>query len=126
MIYFGSHGQMESSPSESEPTDEILVMQQHCGGENLIVHRSDLKPGGEPSLPPSLTSHSFILPTEQFTFTSRRHWNYPFGLSIYVKGFIDSRISTCCEYKHSAGVKLGGDRGHFAIVSVDGSRPCLR
>ncbi len=62
----------------------------------------------------------------EFTFNSRRHSNYPFGLSLYVKGLIDSRISTCCEYKHRHGVRLGGDRGHFAIKSVEGSKPCVK
>ena len=57
MIYFGSQGQTESKSSEFESADEILVMQQHCGGENLIVHQSDLRSGGELSLPlpPSLS-----------------------------------------------------------------------
>lgn len=62
----------------------------------------------------------------EFTFDSRRHSDYPFGLTLYVKGFIDSRISTCCEYKHRHGVRLGGDRGHFAIKSVRGSKPCIK
>lgn len=63
---------------------------------------------------------------DQFSFNSRRHSDYPFGLSLYVKGLIDSRISTCCEYKHRHGVKLGGERGHFAILSVEGSKPCIK
>ena len=62
----------------------------------------------------------------EFTFESRRHLDYSFGLTLYVKGFIDSRISTCCEYKHRHGVRLGGDRGHFAIISVKGSTPCVK
>ena len=63
---------------------------------------------------------------DEFTFVSHRHTDYPLGLSLYVKGLIDSRISTCCEYKHRHGVRLGGERGHFAIVSVEGSKPCLK
>lgn len=63
---------------------------------------------------------------DEFTFDSRRRSDYPFGISLYVKGLIDSRISTCCEYKHRHGVRLGGDRGHFAIKSVKGSTPCIR
>ena len=43
-----------------------------------------------------------------------------------MNGLIDSRISTCCENKHRHGVKLGGERGHFAIVSVEGSKPCIK
>ena len=67
-----------------------------------------------------------LLNLAEFTFESRRHSDYPFGLTFYVKGFIDSRISTCCEYKHRHGVRLGGDRGHFAIISVQGSKPCIK
>jgi hypothetical protein len=62
----------------------------------------------------------------EFTFDSHRHSDYTFGLTFYVKGYIDSRISTCCEYKHRHGVRLGGDRGHFAIKSVKGSKPCIK
>ncbi|CAF3277422.1 unnamed protein product [Rotaria socialis] len=108
MTYFGPHTKLDYDHSIFEPIDEIIVMQQHCGGENLIVYKDNLKPGDE------------------FSFNSRRHSNYPFGLSLYVKGLIDSRISTCCEYKHRHGVKLGGERGHFAILSVEGSKPCIK
>ena len=69
---------------------------------------------------------SLIFILDEFTFNSRRHSDYPFGLSFYVKGLIDSRISTCCEYRHRHGVRLGGDRGHFAIKSVQGSKPCIK
>ncbi|CAF0845811.1 unnamed protein product [Adineta steineri] len=108
MIYYGPNTKLEYDHSLFESTDEIMVMQQHCGGENLIVYKANLKPGDE------------------FTFNSRRHSDYPLGLSLYVKGLIDSRISTCCEYKHRHGVRLGGERGHFAIISVEGSKPCLK
>jgi hypothetical protein len=108
MVYYGPHTKIDYDHSLFEPVDEIMVMQQHCGGENLIVYKDNLKAGDE------------------FTFNSRRHLDYPFGLSLYVKGLIDSRISTCCEYKHRHGVRLGGERGHFAIVSVEGSKPCLK
>ncbi|CAF3632135.1 unnamed protein product [Rotaria sordida] len=108
MVYYGPHTKLEYDHSLFEPVDEIIVMQQHCGGENLIVYKDHLKPGDE------------------FKFNSRRHSDYPFGLSLYVKGLIDSRISTCCEYKHRHGVRLGGERGHFAILSVEGSKPCIK
>ncbi|CAF2938466.1 unnamed protein product [Rotaria sp. Silwood2] len=108
MVYYGPHTKLEYDRTLFEPVDEIIVMQQHCGGENLIVYKDNLKAGDE------------------FTFNSRRHSDYPFGLSLYVKGLIDSRISTCCEYKHRHGVRLGGEHGHFAIVSVEGSKPCIK
>ncbi|UJR29948.1 hypothetical protein I4U23_017495 [Adineta vaga] len=108
MIYYGPHTKVDYDRMVFSDIDEVMVMQQHCGGENLIVYKGLLKPGAE------------------FTFDSRRHSDYPFGLSLYVKGLIDSRISTCCEYKHRHGVRLGGDRGHFAVLSVVGSKPCIK
>lgn len=108
MIYYGPHTKVDYDHNLFEPTDEIMVMQQHCGGENLIVYRNRLEAGKE------------------FEFTSRRHAEFPLGLSLYINGLIDSRISTCCEYKHRHGVRLGGERGHFAIITVDGSKPCLK
>ncbi|CAF0986911.1 unnamed protein product [Adineta ricciae] len=108
MIYYGLHTKVDYDHSVFDSTDEIMVMQQHCGGENLIVYKGNHRPGDE------------------FSFYSRRHSDFPLGLSLYVKGFIDSRISTCCEYKHRHGVRLGGERGHFAILSVQGTKPCLK
>ncbi len=29
-----------------EEIDKIMVMQQHCGGENIIVYKENLKTGG--------------------------------------------------------------------------------
>ncbi|CAF0754519.1 unnamed protein product [Didymodactylos carnosus] len=108
MIYYGPHTKIDYDHNLFEPLDEVMVMQQHCGGENLPVFKKMLKAG------------------DTFQFKSRRHPNFPFGLSLYVKGLIDSRISTCCEYKHRNGVRLGGERGHFGIQSVQGSKPCLK
>lgn len=61
---------------------------------------------------------------EKFTFESRRHSAYPFALSLYVNGLIDCRISVCCEYKHKIGLPLGGKRATFAILNVQGGKPC--
>lgn len=108
MVYLGPHMKVDFDHLVFEDLDEVLVMQQHCGGENLSVFKGFLKAGDE------------------FTFNSRRRTDYPFGLTLYVKGLFDSRISTCCEHKHRHGVRLGGDRGHFAIKSVQGSKPCLK
>jgi hypothetical protein len=46
MIYYGPHTKIDYDHSLFEPVDEIMVMQQHCGGENLIVHKANLKAGG--------------------------------------------------------------------------------
>ncbi len=123
MVYYGPKMKIDYDHLVFEPVDEIIIMQQHCGGENIIVYKDNLKAGGLISLFSKLNKYFNL---DQFTFDSRRHSDYPFGLTFYVKGFIDSRISTCCEYKHRRGVRLGGDRGHFAIISVKGSKPCIK
>lgn len=64
--------------------------------------------------------------SEIFSFISRRHRGYPFSLSIFVDGRVDSRVSTCCEYKHAKGVKLGGKMGHFSLLKVEGATPCYK
>ncbi|CAF1013687.1 unnamed protein product [Adineta steineri] len=108
MIYLGSQTNFNTNQSEFNLNGyEIIVMQQHCGGENLIVFKNNLKPN------------------ENFTFQSRRHCDYPFALSLYVNDLIDCRISVCCEYKHKIGVPLGGKRASFAFLNIQGGQPCL-
>jgi hypothetical protein len=63
---------------------------------------------------------------EKFSFDSRRHPDYPFALSFYINGLIDSRISVCCEYKHKRNVPLGGKHGLFGITDVQRVKPCER
>ncbi|PAA76102.1 hypothetical protein BOX15_Mlig011659g1, partial [Macrostomum lignano] len=87
---------------------EVTVMQQHSGGNTLRVFYGLVKPG------------------EDFTFVSRRHRGYPFSLSLYIDGVMDSRVSACCEYKHRTGVRLGSKTGHFGFVSVSEAAPCYR
>merc|ERR1712227_710288 len=85
-----------------------MGLQQHCGGSTLCVFRELLPPN---------TSFSFI---------SRRHRGAPFGLTIYIDGLQDNRISNCCEYKHKPGSKLGGKNAGFSFVGVTGAAPCYR
>jgi hypothetical protein len=48
MIYYGPQTIIEYERNWFEPDgDEIIVMQQHCGGENLIVYKGALKPNGK-------------------------------------------------------------------------------
>ncbi len=61
---------------------------------------------------------------EKFRFESHRHNSYPFALTLYVNGLIDSRISVCCEYKHKLAIPIGGKKGSFAILNVQGGKPC--
>ena len=61
-----------------------------------------------------------------FEFISYRHRGFPFSLSLYLDGQMDSRVSTCCEYRHSRGAKIGGKQGHFSLLRVDGAIPCYK
>lgn len=68
-------------------------------------------------------SHSFLVFSgtkinvgQEFSFSVLRKIKKPFSLSVFVDDVRDLRISTCCEYKHVPGVRLG----HFTIVDVTG------
>ncbi|XP_075262216.1 glutamate-rich protein 3-like isoform X2 [Convolutriloba macropyga] len=92
----GSQAQLEEEP------DEILLMQQHCGGNTYPIFRG------------------FLYRNTEFAFYSKRHRGYPFSITLYINGKADSRISTCCEFKHSPKgdkpfVKLGGKLGRFSF-----------
>ena len=45
MIYYGPKIKVDYDHLVYEPVDEIVVMQQHCGGENVIVYKEYLKAG---------------------------------------------------------------------------------
>lgn len=48
MIYYGPQLNVDSKRSRFQPAgDEIIVMQQHCGGENLIVYKGSLRPNSK-------------------------------------------------------------------------------
>ena len=50
----------------------------------------------------------------------------PYGLTIYLDGMMDSRVSACCEYRHQCGRLLGSKTAHFKLVKVEGGKPCYR
>ena len=64
--------------------------------------------------------------TDEISFTARRHRDCSIGISIYVDGMIDTRVSVCCEYRHKAGKHLGCKNGHFKLVRVSGGKPCIQ
>ncbi|XP_048352439.1 glutamate-rich protein 3 isoform X3 [Sphaerodactylus townsendi] len=88
--------------------DEIKIYQQHCGGENVCVYRGK------------------VLEGDTFHFTSKRHHGFPFSLTFYLNGMQVGRLSSCCEYKHQKGTRLGGKHGHFGFVNVERSSPCYK
>ncbi|XP_068025867.1 glutamate-rich protein 3-like [Melanerpes formicivorus] len=88
--------------------DEIKVYQQHCGGGNLCVYTG------------------MLLEKEAFQFTSRRHHGFPFSLTFFLNGMQVDRLSCCCEFKLQKRSRLGGSRGYFGFLHVEGASPCSR
>ncbi|XP_069335287.1 glutamate-rich protein 3 [Eulemur rufifrons] len=106
MIYLGKN--VHLSCDNPDFRDEIQVYQQHCGGENLCVYKGKL------------------LEKETFQFISKRHHGFPFSLTFFLNGMQVNRLSSCCEYKHRKGSRLGGKRGYFGFVCVERSSPCYK
>ncbi|KFQ16626.1 Uncharacterized protein C1orf173, partial [Leptosomus discolor] len=92
--------------NDADYRDEIKIYQQHCGGENLCVYKGKLLQG------------------ESFQFVSKRHHGFPFSLTFFLNGMQVDRLSCCCEYKHRS--RLGGRRGYFRFLKVEGASPCYR
>ncbi|XP_066933673.1 glutamate-rich protein 3-like [Clytia hemisphaerica] len=108
MKFLGSNLQLASDMFPANKLSEIQVIQQHCGASTVCVFRE------------------MIPPNTVFTFVSRRHRGSPFGLTINIDGIKNIRISSCCEYKHKPGYRLGGKNSQFGLISVQGAAPCYR
>ncbi|RXN34566.1 glutamate-rich 3-like protein [Labeo rohita] len=106
MVYFGKS--VHLSHDLMDLRDEVKVFQQHCGGENLCVYKGKLREG------------------EVFQFVSRRHQGFPFSLTFFLNGLQVDRLSSCCEFKHRKGARLGGRHGHFGFCGVEGASPCYK
>ncbi|XP_072521419.1 uncharacterized protein [Salminus brasiliensis] len=87
--------------------DEMKVLQQICGGENICVFKGSVQPG------------------EQFQFTSQRHLGYPFSATFYVNGIMAGRISSCCEYRYTPGFQQGR-KSCFRLTRLSGGKPCYK
>ncbi|KAJ8276942.1 hypothetical protein GJAV_G00069630 [Gymnothorax javanicus] len=106
MVYYGKS--VHLSHEDMDKRDEVKVFQQHCGGENLCVYKGKL------------------MEEETFQFVSRRHQGFPFSLTFFLNGMQVDRLSSCCEFKHRVGSRLGGKHGHFGFIGVNGSSPCYK
>ncbi|XP_048208093.1 glutamate-rich protein 3 [Perognathus longimembris pacificus] len=106
MIYLGKS--VHLSYGDTDFQDEIKIYQQHCGGENLCVYTGT------------------VLEKETFQFISKRHHGFPFSLTFFLNGMQVNRLSSCCEYKHRKGSRLGGKRGYFGFVCVEKASPCYK
>ncbi|XP_024275104.1 uncharacterized protein LOC112249530 [Oncorhynchus tshawytscha] len=104
MTYLGSLGHLGSAGSQQ---DELKVLQQICGGENICVFKGLVQPG------------------EQFQWVSQRHRGYPFSGTMYVNSLIAARISSCCEYRYALGFQQG-KKSCFRLTWLAGGMPCYR
>ncbi|UJR14511.1 hypothetical protein I4U23_001507 [Adineta vaga] len=109
MMYFGSELKVEYDREWFEPDgEEIIVMQQHCGGENLVAFKG------------------FLKPKDIFSFESARQTDYPFALTCFINGTMYNRLSLCCESRCKNGMRIGGRHGMFCVIDVQKERPCRR
>ncbi|XP_027889330.1 glutamate-rich protein 3 [Xiphophorus couchianus] len=104
MTYLGPSQRRSLSKSTK---DELKVLQQVNGGENLCVFKGLVSAG------------------EQFEFVSQRHRGFPFSASLYVNGIMVARISSCCEYRYAPGFQQGR-KSYFRLSWLAGGTPCYR
>ena len=88
----------------------MCVYQQHCGGNAVLVYQGYLAPG------------------TRFSFLSRRHLDSTLGLTFYLSGLVDARLSACCEYRYKQRHRVGGAGRtcHYEWVSAKNATPCAR
>jgi len=101
--YIGRPGMGETAYLDPE---DVVIEQQHCGGETIKVY------------------HGLLMPGQKIHFTSRRHRGFPYSIVMYVNNIRVERISSCCEYKYKKGAKLG--TGTLQFISVEGAAPCFK
>ncbi|KAK5870810.1 hypothetical protein PBY51_003725 [Eleginops maclovinus] len=87
--------------------DELKVLQQVNGGENICVFKG------------------VVIPGEQFQFISQRHKGFPFSATLYINGIKVARISSCCEYRYAPGFQQGR-KSCFRLAWLAGGLPCYR
>ncbi|XP_068019969.1 glutamate-rich protein 3-like isoform X2 [Melanerpes formicivorus] len=106
MVFLGKNLQL--AHPDTQHRDEVRVYQLHCGGRNHCVYTG------------------MLLEKEAFQFTSRRHHGFPFSLTFFLNGMQVDRLSCCCEFKLQKRSRLGGSRGYFGFLHVEGASPCSR
>ncbi|KAF7644456.1 hypothetical protein LDENG_00221690 [Lucifuga dentata] len=100
-------GQGHAGSGLRSTQDDLKVLQQVNGGENICVFKGLVTPG------------------DQFQFVSQRHRGFPFSASMYVNGIMAARISSCCEYRYAPGFQQG-KKSCFRLAWLSGGVPCYR
>ncbi|XP_035222466.1 glutamate-rich protein 3-like [Stegodyphus dumicola] len=86
----------------------VLIQQQHCGGNPVVVYKGT------------------VSPNESLTFTSVLHEGFPFSITIFLDGIRDLKLSSCCVFRYLPNRRLGGSSGSFSIQNVEGGKPCMK
>jgi hypothetical protein len=107
--------------TENPVRDEIVVMQQHSTGENLVVYRGFLAKDGK-----QIKEHKYeiLFDVETFSFKSQRRPTSALSLAFYAKGFIDSVVNDCCEFKYGRRKQHTNESSQFRVERVRKASPC--
>ena len=61
---------------------------------------------------------------ESFSFKSQRRPTSALSLAFYAKGFIDSVVNDCCEFKYSRRSQHNNEHSQFVVERVRKASPC--
>ena len=64
----------------------------------------------------------YVYPGKTFDIVSKRLPGHPFSITLFINGYADTRVSTCCEFRHKEGFKIGGSLGRFTVEKITGDR----
>ena len=67
----------------------------------------------------------YVHPGNALDIVSKRLPGHPFSITIFIQGYADTRVSTCCEFRHQEGFKIGGRLGRFTVEKITGD-PSLK
>ncbi|KFM69779.1 hypothetical protein X975_16093, partial [Stegodyphus mimosarum] len=102
------HGPAPVTNSLKHLEQNVLIQQQHCGGNPVVVYKGT------------------VSPNESLTFTSVLHEGFPFSITIFLDGIRDLKLSSCCVFRYLPNRRLGGSSGSFSIQNVEGGKPCMK
>lgn len=81
MIYLGPQTNVDYNQSSYQHNGhEVIVMQQHCGGQNIILYKNNLRPNGLSFLFKKNMKMCFVL----FLFKKNLHLNLDVIMTIHL------------------------------------------
>jgi hypothetical protein len=116
---------ISSTYSHNAKRDEVTIFQEISNDHTSVVFKGFLKAGGKILFVYSIFIFGRIF-LDKFSFKSQRSVHNRFQLILCVNDLIDSRISSCCEYRYRHGARIGGDDGIFWIQKIVGVTICSK